>query len=66
MAMRIHWCAWQHWVSCQMPKSNESESDPSTVLQKYKKQKTKAPKSKKTQHLKTNQAHIQANRLFWV
>ena len=32
----------------------------------YKNQKTKPPKSKKTQHLKTNQAHIQANRLFWV
>ena len=43
MAMRILWCAWQHWVSCQMPKSNESESDPLTVLQTYKKLKTKAP-----------------------
>ena len=34
VAMRIHWSPWQHWVSCQMPKNNESEYDPSTVLQK--------------------------------
>ena len=32
--MCILWCAWQHWVSCQMPKSNEYTSDPSMVPNK--------------------------------